>query len=68
MPNIVPQNRLITVGLALGLLTLIIYGFASHDPLTSVILGVIVIFFALPAALVSIMSRRARRRDAQGDP
>jgi divalent metal cation (Fe/Co/Zn/Cd) transporter len=67
MPNFVPQNRLYTVAVVVGLIALIALGFANHDPLAGVILGVIVIFFAGPALLVYIMNRRARRREPGGE-
>lgn len=61
MREFMPQNRILTAALVAGLVALIIYGFVAHDPATGVILGVIVIFFAAPAAMVYFLNRRGRR-------
>jgi hypothetical protein len=58
-----PQNRILTAALVAGLIALIIYGFVAQDSATGVILGVIVVFFAAPAAIVFFLNRRGRRDD-----
>ena len=61
MPEIIPSNRWITILLLVGLLALIVYGAVNGDPATIAIVLALVIFFAIPAALLFIMNRRARR-------
>lgn len=61
MPNLVPQSRLLTIALVAGLVALIIFGFVSQNPLTGAVLGVLVVFFAIPALIVYVLNRRARR-------
>lgn len=64
MREIIPSNRWITILLLVGILALVIYGAANHDPLTIVIVIALAVFLALPAALLFVASRRARRDDS----
>ncbi len=61
MREIVPASRWITALLLAGLLALIIYGALKGDPATVAIAFALVMFFAVPAALLFILNRRARR-------
>lgn len=63
--EIIPTSRWITVVLLLGLLGLIVYGAMNRDPATIVIILALVVFFALPVALVYTMNRRARMDQRQ---
>ncbi len=65
MREIVPASRWITVLLLAGLLALIIYGAVNRDPATIIIVLALVIFFAIPMALLFMMNRRARGDGSQ---
>ena len=60
--DIVPPNRFITIALIIGILALIAYGVYNHDPATIAIVLALAVFFALPAALLLSLNRRARLR------
>jgi hypothetical membrane protein len=60
--DIVPPNRVVTIALALGILTLIAYGVYNHDPATIVIIATLFIFIAMPALLLYSLNRRDRLR------
>lgn len=60
--DIIPPNRTLTITLIVGILALIAYGAYTRDPATLVIIAALVIFFALPAALLFTFNRRARLR------
>ena len=63
--EIIPASRWITALLLAGLLALIIYGAVNRDPATIVIVLALVMFFAVPMALVFTMNRRAARGQRQ---
>ncbi|HEU0028976.1 MAG TPA: hypothetical protein VFQ25_17855 [Ktedonobacterales bacterium] len=65
MREIIPANRWITVLLLAGLLGLIIYGAVNRDPATIVIVLALIVFFAVPMALVFMINRRAARDQRQ---
>jgi hypothetical protein len=66
MFNIIPSNRWITLVLAIGLLALLVYGAARHDPATIVIAAALLVF-AAPITLLSIINWRQRHRGNQPD-
>ncbi len=60
--EIVPPNRVITIALILGLLALIGYGVYTRNPVTIIIVAVLLVFFGLPALALYSLNRRTRQR------
>ncbi len=61
-----PGSRWYTAVILVLFACLLVYGFLNGDPAVFVILGVLLVFFALPLLLLYVLNWRERRSRGQG--